>query len=316
MRIFRRKALAALFAVAAVCAFAARTGTAQSSPARIIVLLANGAGAYREAHDGFLEHVENSGRVITMQTFDLNEGPGAYGAFASEMKRHPPELVLSLGGSAAERALAADRKVPVVAGMLLDRRLLEGHGNATGVVLEFPLAVQFRWMRLLLPDRRRVGVLFDPEVNTRMIEEAKVAAKREGFRLIAREIRNPREIPEALDGLSREIDALWGVSDPKVLTPATAKALLLFSYRSRIPMSGPSEAWVKAGATYALERDYHEIGAQCASVAFEILDGRDPEEIEPEAPRTVLYTLNLRSLEHVKIDVTEDRLAGAERVYE
>ncbi|MCD6581287.1 MAG: hypothetical protein J7K90_05755 [Desulfuromusa sp.] len=56
-----------------------------------------------------------------------------------------------------------------------------------------------------------------------------------------------------------------------VLNPKTAKNILLFSFRNKIPFIGLSNAWVKAGALYALERDYDDIGQQSAEQCVQVL---------------------------------------------
>jgi putative ABC transport system substrate-binding protein len=51
------------------------------------------------------------------------------------------------------------------------------------------------------------------------------------------------------------------------------KALLLFSFRHKLPLIGLSEAWVQAGALYALDWDYRELGAFCGRLALRQLPG-------------------------------------------
>jgi putative ABC transport system substrate-binding protein len=53
-----------------------------------------------------------------------------------------------------------------------------------------------------------------------------------------------------------------------VYTPETARGILLYSFRKRIPLIGPNEAWVRMGALYALDWDYAEVGAACAHLAL------------------------------------------------
>ena len=67
---------------------------------------------------------------------------------------------------------------------------------------------------------------------------ASQVAKKMGLTLHLRKIVSPREIPAALESLANEVDALWGLADPVVLTPETAEPILLFSFRSRIPFIG------------------------------------------------------------------------------
>ncbi len=52
-----------------------------------------------------------------------------------------------------------------------------------------------------------------------------------------------------------------------VFNPETAKSLLLFSFRHQIPLIGHRRRGSRPGALYALDRDYSDIGVQCAEMA-------------------------------------------------
>ena len=160
-----------------------------------------------------------------------------------------------------------------------------------------------------------MGVIYNPEENSERIAEAKRVAKRLDLRLIAREIHRPQDLPGALDSLAREADILLAVTDKMVLSRQTAQAILLFSFRNRMPFSGLSASWVKAGALYALERDHEDLGAQCAEMAVKVLKGRRASSIPPARPRKVHYSLNLRTAEHLRLNLPPELVEGAAEVF-
>jgi len=205
--------------------------------------------------------------------------------------------------------------VPIVAGMVLRREDIQQIANATGVYLEFPLGTQFTWLRRLLPQARRVGVCYNPEENQKRVDEASKIAGSMGLELIPRQVSGPQDIPGALESLENWADVLWGISDRVVVTPETAKNLLLFSFRNRIPFVGLSQAWAKAGAFYALDRDYRDIGRQCGELAVQVLAGQSPGSIPPVAPRKVIYFLNQKTADQIKIKIEPELRHKAERVY-
>ena len=106
-----------------------------------------------------------------------------------------------------------------------------------------------------------------------------------------------------------------GVPDDVVLNPQTAKEILLFCYRNRIPFVGPSEAWVKGGALYALDRDYTDLGMQCGEMAVSLLNGSSPSSIGVEAPHKITYFINLKTARYMKVDIDKSLLASAKGVY-
>jgi putative ABC transport system substrate-binding protein len=109
---------------------------------------------------------------------------------------------------------------------------------------------------------------------------------------------------------------LFGIPDKLVLSRNTAKPILLASYRNRIPLVGLSFKWVKAGALYALERDYEDIGTQCGEMAQKILQGAAVTTLPPEPPRKVIYALNRKTIENMNINMPNTLLSNAVKIFE
>ena len=101
-----------------------------------------------------------------------------------------------------------------------------------------------------------------------------------------------------------------------MLSPQTAKEVLLTSFRNRIPVIGASAPWVKSGALYALDWDYADMGAQNAAMALEVIKGTPINKIPVAEPRSVAYTLNLKTAEHMKLDMPAEISRGAKHVYQ
>jgi putative ABC transport system substrate-binding protein len=129
------------------------------------------------------------------------------------------------------------------------------------------------------------------------------------------EVETPQGLPDALDNLAKDADVLWGVTDQTVLSPETAEPILLFSFRNRIPFAGLSTSWVKAGALYALDRDYTDLGAQCGEIALKILQGARASSLPPVSPRKITYALNLKTAYHMKLDISQALIDGAQEVF-
>jgi putative ABC transport system substrate-binding protein len=207
--------------------------------------------------------------------------------------------------------------VPVVVGMVPRMREIRLAGKgATGVSLEYPYDVQFRHLRLLLPDARLVGVIYSTDENEKEIPHATDAAAREGFELLALRVDGPQGLPGALEVFSRRVDAVWSIPDRLLLNVSTAKGLILFSFRNRIPLVGLSPSWVRAGALYSMSWDYRDIGRQCGDVALETMGtGRSVSPPSPASPRRVLYSVNRKTASQMKLRIEESLLSGAQEVY-
>jgi putative ABC transport system substrate-binding protein len=309
-RVFAAALLAAIFGAGPWAPPRAAAGD------RIVVLVSRDAPPYAQAIGGFREYLEERG-VKTALRVEALEGDAAKARdVVREVAREGATLIFTLGSLATQTACDQIRDTPIVAGLILDAGELNGAGNVTGVALEFPLETELEWLRRFLPGRDRVGVLFNAEENGAKVERAARLASQVGLDLVALEVNRPQDLPGVLKGLSRRIDVLWGMPDQVVFSRQTAKAILLFSFRNRIPFVGLSGAWVKAGALYALERDYADLGTQCGEMAFQILQGETVASIPAASPRTVAYVLNRKTLRHLKLSIPEDLIRGASKVFE
>jgi putative ABC transport system substrate-binding protein len=297
---------------------AGRPDAASAEEARsvtIALIASQDAAPYREVLDGFRHYLtQHEDRFNFDEQFLQGDAATAADAL-QKAKQHGAQLLFTVGSLATQAALKEGGELPIVACLIVDATDLQKADNATGVVLDFPVETQLQWMQRFLPQNRTVGVLFNPQENQHKIEEAARIAQTLGIKLIAREVQSPKTLPDALNSIAREADVLWGITDQTVLSPQTIEAILLFSFRNKIPLAGLSTPWVKAGALYALDRDYTDLGAQCGEQALQIVHGKRANTLPPVPPRKVMYALNLKTARHMKIDIPQTLIDGAQQVF-
>ena len=168
-------------------------------------------------------------------------------------------------------------------------------------------------MKRLLPNARNVGILFDPAQNDKRAADSAAALQRAGYAAVLEPVDGPTALPNALIRLTNRVDVLHALPDTTVYAREHSRALLLFSFRHRIPLAGPTEAWVKAGALYALDWDYADLGRYCASLALrQLAGGKSP----PPAPPRTRVTANARTAEQLRIQWDEETMRAFDKVYE
>lgn len=275
---------------------------------QVVVVQGPVSDASRELLAGFRQRLAKVGRAteIVIVPSDKQKLEAALGASV--------DLILAFGSQATQLALASRRGVPVISTLVARESPWPANNAPASVVLEFLPEVELEWMHRVLPDVRRVGVMFSSEDNARVVARARDAARALGMEVIARRVSDPREIPAALASLTGSADVLWGLADDVVLTPETAKAVVLASLRNRVPFVGLSAPWVRAGAVYALDRDYADLGAQVADVAVRMLDGSSVQSIGTVRPRRVQLALNMRSASLMKLTFPSDLVRSATEV--
>ncbi len=268
------------------------------------MLLSTEAPPFDQVLEGFRDYFEQKNIPVDIDV--LHDGLAAE---AQNVK-----LIFALGSEALVQARAHNHDLPIVAGMILRREDLASLPKTTGVYLEFPVDTQLRWMRRILPEARRSEWLQSGGKHG-TYRKRETCSGANGFPTGAPGNFRSRELPAALENLVNTADVLWGVNDQVVLNPQTARHILLFSFRNRIPFVGLSNAWSRAGALYSLDRDYRDIGRQCGEMALRILQGEPVPSISPVPPRKLTYSLNLKAAKRMKLDIPPSVRQGAEQVY-
>ena len=288
-------------------------GSAEES--RIVILTSSRAAPYEEALAGFQQALRQQGVRATFEVHSLEGETHRVAQVLQDVKQGGRALLLTLGTAATQRARQDITTVPIIAGLVLSADEFKGAPNMSGVTLDFPVTLQLEWLRRFLPTAKTIGVIYNPKENQQRIEAASRVAYELGLKLESQQVSDTRELPTTLETLAKKIDVLWSVVDELVLTPQTAKHILLFSFQNRIPFVGLSTAWVKAGAVYALDWDYTDLGMQCGEMALKVLRGTPINALPPMVPRKVVYALNQKTARHMKIEIAETLVHGAREVF-
>ena len=120
-----------------------------------------------------------------------------------------------------------------------------------------PLARQLRLTRLLLPQARRIGVLYG-EQSRFLLDELRQAAQPLGLEIVAQDWPDLRD-SRPLQHLLGNSDVLLAIDDPDLYNSKTAKNVLLSSYGRQLALIGPNVGFVRAGAlasTYSDQDDW------------------------------------------------------------
>lgn len=288
---------------------------AQAEPG-IAVLMGNDSAPYQAMLKGFQEHLNDNGVQADYAVMQAGGDNGKAKQFAEEIDQQDIDLIYCLGTAACQSVQQLKKQRPVVASLVLTPESIYPEAQATGVFLNYLPGTQLQWLKKLFPQFRRIGVIYNPEQNQALIDKASATARQLGLELVTAPIDSPRELPSALKNLLRNIDILWALPDRMVLAPQSAKEVLLTSFRNRIPVIGASAPWVKGGALYALDWDYADMGAQNAAMALKIIKGTPINGIPMAEPRSVTYTLNLKTAKHMKLDVSKEITRAAKHAYQ
>ncbi|HNC82317.1 MAG TPA: ABC transporter substrate-binding protein [Nitrospira sp.] len=282
---------------------------------RIVVLSGQDLKPYQDVLAGLQQSLTKQGINLAVEIHAAQGAPSTANVL-EDIKKNGARLVVTLGSAATQAAVREVGQVPILATMIVTADDIKSASNATAVLLDFPLDLQMQWLHRIVPAANTVGVLFNPKENQTKVNHALRIAKENGLSLVTQAVDTPRALPDALENLSRHVDALWGISDSVVMTPQTAEPILLSTLRNKVPLAGLSASWVKAGALYALDRDYLDIGNQCGDIAGKILGGTSASSLAPIFPRKVTYSVNLKTAGAMNLELPQDVVRGATHIFQ
>ncbi len=277
----------------------------------VLVLMSYQKPPYQQVISGLKEYFSTQSKPFNLQILVYRNDEDA---LYEETTHSPPDVILTLGKQATTFAAKHYSQVPICACMILDQQLTSQVEHTAVLMLEFPLVTQLQWLKKVFSDSGPVAVLYHPQKNDHDIAEIKSLAQKLKLPIHLVAVDNNRNLPELLTQLPRSISALWSFTNSSILTAQTAKHILLYSFRNRIPLVAHSSQWVKAGALYALERDYADLGRQCGEKIQPLLSSQKKIKIL-ETPRKILYSINSKTARHMKIELPSSIVESAYEIY-
>lgn len=259
--------------------------------ARVAVVADDDLTVYRSVITGF--SIEARAEI---DEYTLQGDAKAVEQLAREIAARKPDLMLAVGPKSANALRQKFPGIPLVHCMVPNVGSYEAlqAPNVAGVALEPGLKEQFAALKALVPNVKRVGVVFDPRRSGERIKEAQDAAAAAGMQLTTVEVQKPEDIPAALKGMAGNVDALWTPADSTVLTSAGLDAMGEFSRASRVPIYGVNTNHVQRGAFMTLALDYPRVGKQAGKIANKILaDAGAARTIQLQPPDGLDIALNL-----------------------
>ncbi len=277
-------------------------GWAGAVVARVEIVLGDSAPAYLEARAELAAQLAGIELVVSAAT-----------SLASAAKRaNLPEVVLALGSEALRTASRMREDAPIVT-LLIPRESFERlrdearatghHRPVTGVYLDQPWSRQIALVRLIAPERRRIGVLstssFVPQVS--VLERI---AKEQKATIIHELVESPQALHVDLMRIIGGADVLLAVPDARVYSASTIQHILLTTFRARLPLIGFSPAYVQAGALAAVYSTPTQMAREAAAMVRRLLAGQAPPG--GEYPRAFTVTVNRAVARSLDLAVDED----------
>jgi putative tryptophan/tyrosine transport system substrate-binding protein len=257
----------------------------------VIVLIERGASTYRQTADGFRNALAES---IDSEEIEIDEGGRLSKNIRPQSSRNPPDLIVAIGTRASRAAIQQLHDVPILYCLTLAPRSPSDKAKYVGgMVLDVPLTRQLEGIRKVLPNLRRVGIVYDELSSGAEVKQA----RRLGLQVISRNARTPLEAEKQINDLFHNVlepgDAFWLLWDPVAANPANFRTLVELSLKNKVALIAPARPFVEAGAFLSVGADYELAGKQLALMTEAVLAGNaSPGDFKAVAPKEVTLTIN------------------------
>jgi len=257
----------------------------------------------------------------------LSESGGAYGEFAGVLEDvlsgsawsvssriqadaaqlPSSDLVVTAGSDALRKALGRTDSPPIIATLLprqsYERILAENRkpGRITAIYLDQPAARQAAFLRQLLPDQKRFGVLVSTETRS-SLPQFRQAFSNAGLTLDVEDADTERALLPALNTLLERTAALVAIPDNSIYRRNNIKAILITAFRHQRPVIGYSPAFVTAGALAAL----HTTPTQVARQTADLILAHGISLPQPSGPNQFAVAINSNVAQSLGLKVPDE----------
>ncbi|MEL7298543.1 MAG: ABC transporter substrate binding protein [Pseudomonadota bacterium] len=254
----------------------ARAAGAQSSTQSTVVLY-DYSSESQNAIFGGLQEALVAHRV---QRLDLPQSSYLSSAISGD----PQALIVTIGDAAAEAlhndnpTLTSDVSICHTA---LSAPIPEEQHSPIATTLLVPNFDEYlQRLTATLPQIGSLGVLTSDE-NSDAMTALRDAAERHDLSLVSYPVYKREEITDGLNYVARRADVLFAFSDPSIYNNFTARHILVFCLRQRLPVVGPTSGWVRHGAVFSFAVDYDALGRSYGTLCESIVSGERQPVLEP-----------------------------------
>src|SRR5471032_1458715 len=232
------------------------------------------------------------------------------------LKRNGTKVVIALGRQGLNATAGLDREIAVLAGGVL---LLSDAENVMGISMTPDPAMLFSRLRVLLPELKRVIVVYNPQKSEWLLKLAREAAKAQGLELsayVAGDMARAAQLYTQLIGAAdSRHDAVWLPHDSTTVEEGTILPLVLReSWNSGVPLFSSNVLHVKKGALFAMAPNNVELGRTLANSALGLIAG-EPRHRSLVPLRELQTAINLRTANHMGLNLGYQQQRSFDFIY-
>ena len=227
-----------------------------------------------------------------------------------------PDLIYCIGTRAYVVANRFLSEKDIVFSSIINWKRLPVTEKTIGISNELPPEMELTIFRYMFPGVRKLGVLYSEEYNGQWVNQASAQAKEMGVEIIGCAVEESKEAVSALKESLPDMDALWLISDPVILSDKKVLMQLFTECDARkTPVFSYQEAFAKQGAVLIVSVDNATIGRQAAKMAMDVLSEEEMTE-KVQFPAGSQIIMNLNKVKEYGLEYNTGALASVNQLIE
>jgi putative tryptophan/tyrosine transport system substrate-binding protein len=275
--------------------------------------------------DGLREVGYVDGETVKMEARWARGKPETLPQLARELIQIRAAILIAAARPSVEAAVAATKEVPIIANDLESDPVASGFvaslarpgGNLTGLFLDAPTLCG-KWLQQIIeivPNGRRIAVLWDATTGTYQLDAMKGAAKAQSIDILVMEFRDSAGLEKELAlGLQQGPQAVIQLGSPLIRQAGPRVAEILSS--RHIPGISQFRSFPDGGGLMSYGPDLIHLYRRLGPYVFKILRGARPADLPIERPTKFELVVNVKAAKALKVIVPASLLSSADEVIE
>jgi putative ABC transport system substrate-binding protein len=275
--------------------------------------------------DGLIEQGIDVGTDVVLVPRSATGDPQALSTIADSFVQGDYALIYSLGTQSTQEIFNKTKTKPILFGAVTDPvkagffkdDLKQPLGNITGTQDLWPYPAQFELIKTLLPNIKRIGVVYNSsEINSQVsVAYIKAECQKRSIELEQRTVTAESEIQPAVAALlTQNIELFFIPADNTAQT--SSPTIIALCQQKKIPVFTGISGIVESGALATVGTNYYELGKVNARQAVEVLrHGKQAKDLPVAIAEKGDTYINLKVAQSLGITVPEDTLKKAFKVY-
>ena len=268
-----------------------------------------------------LEAAGYSGDNLKWQYQTAQGNTATAGQIARKFVGDKPDVIVAIATPSAQAVVASTKSVPVVFAAVTDPvaaqlvRSWEPSGsNVTGVSDELELDRQMELVKRVLPDAKRVGIVYNPgEANSVVVvERLRKLLPTMGLTLVEAAAPRSVDVGSAARSLVGKVDVIYTNTDNNVVS--AYESLVKVGMDTKTPLIASDTDSVKRGAIAALGIDYYQHGVQAGELVVRLLKGEEPGSIAPQKTAELSLFINRSAAAAQGVTLSQELIDSAAEV--